>query len=109
MKLLLAFIFIAFLGSTAALPAHKEDPKLNLVHFANMKKNSVSQGKSAPNTSNFCNNIVYIQYWLHVSLPIYTESDACLTRLYVMALTSGVDDAGSDMSHIVEVQAAGQV
>ena len=36
-------------------------------------------------------------------------TDACLTRLYVMAFTSGVDDAGSDTSHIVEVQAAGQV
>ena len=76
MKLLLAFMFIAFLGSTAALPAHKEDPKLNLVHFANMKKNSVFQGKSAPNTGNFkfCNNIVYNNYWLHVSLPIYIQN-----------------------------------
>ena len=46
MKLLRTFCFIAaVLGSTAALPAHEEDTKLNLVHFAKVKKNSVSQGE----------------------------------------------------------------
>jgi hypothetical protein len=43
MKLLRTFCFIAVvLGSTAALPADKEDPKLDIVQ---VKKSSVSPGK----------------------------------------------------------------
>jgi uncharacterized protein YuzB (UPF0349 family) len=46
MKLLLTFCFIAIiLGSTAALPAHEEDPELDIVHLAKAKKTSVSDGK----------------------------------------------------------------
>ena len=41
MKLLHTFMFIAVvLGTTAALPAHEEDPKVNLAHFGKV----VSQG-----------------------------------------------------------------
>jgi hypothetical protein len=46
MKLLRTFYFIFIvLGSTAALPAHEEDPELDTVHFAKAKKTSVKDGK----------------------------------------------------------------
>ena len=34
-------------------------------------------------------------------------SDACLTKLYIMAFTSGLDDAGSDNGHSVQLRANG--
>jgi hypothetical protein len=45
MKFLHTLCFVAVvLGSTAALPAHEEDPKLDTVDFTKVKKSSVSPG-----------------------------------------------------------------
>ena len=72
MKLLRTFFFIAVaLGSTAALPAHEEEPKLNLIHFAKVKKNSVSQGGNTrlKNMYSFV-SLKCLPSLLTVSLPI---------------------------------------
>jgi uncharacterized protein YuzB (UPF0349 family) len=56
MKFLLVhtFCFIAIvLGSTAALPAHEEDPNLDIVHSAKVKKTDVSDGKINMSCSSF--------------------------------------------------------
>ena len=37
------------------------------------------------------------------------STDACLDKLYIMAFTSGIDNAQSDSAHAVEILAAGDV
>ena len=37
------------------------------------------------------------------------HTDSCLTKLYIMAFTSGIRNAGSDAGHTVEVLASGHV
>ena len=42
-------------------------------------------------------------------MPLSLSTDLCLTVLYIMAFTSGLENAESDTRHTVEIQASGEV